>query len=249
MSIAEKLTTVAENVSKVYEAGVSEGSAVWDGIQNYGKRSNYNYGFYNWQPQGFNPKYDLVPTNASNMFASFNGVAGSVYVDLSKLLDAAGVKLDTSKCTNFANMFYFARVSRVPELDTRAASSLNDLFGDAQFLDTVDKLILRDDGSQTFNYGTSYNNTFWRNYALKNIVVEGMIGSTVNLQYATKLSRASIDSFLNALAPVESGITGKTLILSKSAVETAYPDTTGTDWENNFDLVTSVITNWSFELR
>ena len=222
-----------------------EHDATWDGIQLDGARTNYSYGFYNWQPQAFRPKYDLVPTNASNMFASFNGRAGSTYADLAKLLDDAGVKLDTSKCTNFTNMLYFARVSRVPELDTRAASSLNDMFGDAQFLETIDKLILKDDGSQTFNYGTSYNNTFWRCYNLKNLIIEGVIGSSLNLQYSTKLSRASTDSILGHLADVDTGISGKTLILPQAAVDAAYP---GGSWDDDFGLITSVITNWTFVL-
>ena len=40
MSIAEKLTTVAENVPKVYEAGKkAEYDAFWDKYQNNGKRT------------------------------------------------------------------------------------------------------------------------------------------------------------------------------------------------------------------
>lgn len=63
MSIAEKLTTIAENQQKVYEAGQkSEYDRFWDTFQNYGGEANYYNAFtYNkFTDENFNPKYDLI---------------------------------------------------------------------------------------------------------------------------------------------------------------------------------------------
>ena len=67
MSIAEKLTTIAENEQKVYDAGFEAGKsqggdtdeafeqgrqaekkAIWDAITNSNKRKTYNRAFYEW---------------------------------------------------------------------------------------------------------------------------------------------------------------------------------------------------------
>ena len=60
MSIADKLTTVAENVPKVYEAGrKAEYDAEWDERQEYGNRIDHRYFFAGngWTSYTFNPKY------------------------------------------------------------------------------------------------------------------------------------------------------------------------------------------------
>lgn len=63
MSIADKLTTVAENVPKVFEAGKqAEYDRFWDILQNKGEPANYYYKFSytGWNEENYNPKYPLV---------------------------------------------------------------------------------------------------------------------------------------------------------------------------------------------
>ena len=64
LSIADKLTTLAENEQKVYEAGQkSEYDRFWDNIQEYGNRQRYDYAFsataLNWTDESYNPKYPI----------------------------------------------------------------------------------------------------------------------------------------------------------------------------------------------
>lgn len=71
MSIAEKLTTVAENVPKVYEAGQkAEYDRFWDIFQENGKRTNYTSAFCygGWTDDTYNPKYTIRPTSCNQMF-------------------------------------------------------------------------------------------------------------------------------------------------------------------------------------
>lgn len=63
MNRAEKLTTIAENEPKVYEAGKqAEYDAFWDTFQNKGGAMRYHYTFFgsHWNDTNFKPKYDIV---------------------------------------------------------------------------------------------------------------------------------------------------------------------------------------------
>ena len=68
MNIAEKLTAIAENVPRVYEAGKkSEYDAFWDSFQDNGQRTQYPYAFYVWGAKHFKPKYPIIfGTNVSS---------------------------------------------------------------------------------------------------------------------------------------------------------------------------------------
>ena len=60
MSIGNKLTTIAENMPKVHEAGKqAEYHRYWDNLQQNGKRRSYWGGFAGpgWNDEIFNPKY------------------------------------------------------------------------------------------------------------------------------------------------------------------------------------------------
>ena len=70
MSIADKLTTVAENMPKVYEAGQqAEYDRFWDAYQENGNRTHYAYAFYRWSDAVFSPKYDITMTG--NAYCTF----------------------------------------------------------------------------------------------------------------------------------------------------------------------------------
>lgn len=77
MSIADKLTTVAENVPKVYEAGKqAEYDAFWDAFQNNGNRTSYAHAFRTgWRDSIYNPKYPIV-CNGNNTAQNTYAYAG-----------------------------------------------------------------------------------------------------------------------------------------------------------------------------
>lgn len=67
MSLADKLTTVAENVPKVFDAGKNaEYDRFWDDFQQNGNRTNYRYAFFNWSDANYNPKYPIKLTAQAN---------------------------------------------------------------------------------------------------------------------------------------------------------------------------------------
>lgn len=193
MSIAEKLTAIAENEQKVFDAGKrAEYDAFWDAVQENGSRTNYQLAFSGclWRNETFKPKYDMRPNNAERMFHTTN-IGG----DLVEILENLGVVIDTSKSTILNQMFsYASKITHVGVIHTEKAPTLVMMFYATDSLVTVDKLILKDDGSQNLD------NAFFNAKELKNITIEGKIGhSSLSLGTAPKLTHESLLSFINAL--------------------------------------------------
>lgn len=179
-----------DKVNEVYEAGKkSEYDAFWDAFQKNGNRTSYSGSpFKEWPDAIFKPKYDLRPVGAANgMFGNTN------LTDVAKLLEEAGVVLDTSKATSMSEFAsYYTEITRLPEISTIGCDSLAAFMYNTPYLHTIDKLILRDDGSQVFNSNSFIGSRF------ANVVVEGVVGTDIWL--TTKaLTSDSIKSFINAL--------------------------------------------------
>lgn len=208
MSISDKLTAIAENEQKVYDAGRMLGqSDIWDMVQNFGNRTNYGCAFDRWSGKNFNPKYPMQPTSCESMFNFFaSGDAETV--------DLRGVDLDTSKSTSFSYMCNGGKVSAFGAIDTTSASEIKNVFYNARDLHTVEVFILKEDGSQAAG-----SNVFRNCGELVNIVIQGKWGKSISAQYSTKLSKDSIFSFVNALLDTA---TEQTLTLSKTAVNKAF---------------------------
>lgn len=259
-----KLGNVAENIPKVYASGYDTGhtmgyqqgesvgyeighstglyegkqaecDAFWDDFQRNGTLGDYRYAFSMWKINIFKPKYNLCPVNAGFMFNSFNSGAGHAIINLTAHLENLGVSLDTSKCTNFDTMFYYAWINRVPELDTRAASNVNNIFNSATRTITVDKIILKDDGSQTFT------DSFYQCNVLANIEFEGVIGNSIDLKW----SQLSAKSFVSTVEHLSSTTSGKSATFKSSAVNNA--DWSTTEYES-WDALIATKPNWSFSL-
>lgn len=193
MSISEKLTTIAENTPKVFNAGVkSEYDRFWDNYQENGNRTNYVRAFANshWSTELFKPKYDIYPINAETIFYTNNSIA-----DPESILNALGLKLDFSRCTNFVQFLSYCAVKRLGTVDTRSATTLRLAFYSAQKLETIEKLILAEDGSQTIENSTSFTGMI----KLQEIRIEGLFGQSVSFSSSTLLSLESLKSIINAL--------------------------------------------------
>lgn len=195
------------------EAGKeAERSAFWDDFQEFGNRTAYNNAFQNaWSDALFRPKYDIRPTSAGYMFA------GSKIANLKGCLELNGVVLDTSNATSVDYMFSGAtRLSYCPAISTIKDSSLTTVFYDCKSLISIDKLILKSDGSQTFS-----NECFKNCTSLQEIRFEGTIGNSINLQWCTKLSAESYNSLIECLAGSATGDTLGTITLP-SNVESVF---------------------------
>jgi hypothetical protein len=230
MTTAEKLSKVYEGVERVEglneelektlygtdTGGKSFYDAFWDAYQDNGNRTHYNTAFagYGWTDETFKPKYDIKPTDANRLFSH------TAITDLKAALEKAGVVFDLSKATSAVYLFESGSLTHIPEINTTSLSDLQYFIYSVINLVTVDKVILKNDGSQTFgaqSFGTLLN--------LEEIRFEGVIGKNgFNMNRSTKLSKASITSIINALSTTTSGLT---VTLSKVAVNTAFETSAG----------------------
>lgn len=232
MAIADKLTQIAENTRYVYDSGYNSGfgdgydkaihdygtqyDEFWDTFQQNGKRTYYSHAFRSseWTEKILKPKYPMQPAYAAYMFYSclYSG-------DLTD-----NVQLDFSKCTNFSYIFTYASlITHVGEMDTRSATELIAAFQFASGLITIDKIKLKDDGSQVVT------NMFGGCSSLQNVVFEGKFGNNISFSDSTNLSRASIESVINALSDSTSG---KTASFSHEAVGKAFNYDFGGSWSD-----------------
>ena len=107
MSIAEKLTTIAENEPKVFEAGKkAREDEFWNTIQNNGNATTYTRLFSNthWTDSLFKPRHNLVMSAGANAFQENN-----VITAIDKKYDGSPLIIDMSLIstnTMTTRMFY-----------------------------------------------------------------------------------------------------------------------------------------------
>lgn len=188
MSIADKLTTIAENEQKVYDKGVEDGKkseydTFWDTFQKNGTAYvGYQYAFTgNWDSRSFKPKHDFKP--------SYNGLGYAFYkcgygltdeehrIDLIEV--SKKVKLLYENDT-FSSTFEESRILTVPTINIatfRGSTVLQKTFCNASRLHTIEKIILSE---HTDGGSTSFNNTFYQASKLENIIFEGAINRDIN---------------------------------------------------------------------
>ena len=213
MSIAEKLTTIAENEQKVYDAGKkSQYDEFWDSFQENGNRTAYNQAFHfrGWTPENFKPKYNLQPTNAYQMFYNL-GFDENTYIawDLKTHLESLGVTLDFSKATDMRYCFQNAKFTRLGVIDLSSAkNNVNTIFSNVYWLKSIEKLIVNKDNVFD-NYGFS-------NCYATHVIFEGALGS--NIIYKTvALDEASVKSLLSILVDYSGAGETRTLTLHADA--------------------------------
>lgn len=234
----------ASKIDEVYEAGrKSQYDEFWDAFQDNGNRLDYSYAFYSicWNDSNFKPKYDLKPTLAAYLMGS------AQITNLKQILEDCGVTLDTSLSTNNIRMFRYAPyITHIPTISAENSVSNQEVFYGCSGLVTIDKFILKQDGTSPFN------DTFYGCRSLVNLTIEGTIGgSGFNLQWSKKLSYSSITSIINALSTTTSGLS---ITLSLEAVDNAFAEedeygniNVGTNTENWHAWI-STRPNWTINL-
>ena len=102
--------------------------------------------------------------------------------------------------------------------------------------------------SDTSN-GTNFSNMFYSCSALTNLTIAGSINTSgMNLKSATKLSKASITSVVNALSASASG---KSITFSKTAIDSAFETSSGAaDGSPSDEWLNLIATksNWTISL-
>lgn len=233
MNIAEKLTQIAENEQKVFEAGRKDyHNEFWDNILS-GTNWQYKFCGSSWNDKTFYPPTDLICGQSANHLFYLCGIT-----DLAGRLRECGVKLDLSKASvRVDNMFNYAtKLTTVPYLDVRNCNRdgvLNGMFSYCTALKTIEGIHLAEDGSQTLG-----SSIFTNCSALENITFYGAIGSNLGFQQSTKLSGASIRNIIEHLSDAAEG---KRLSIPQVAANAAF---TTDEW----NALIATKPNWTFAL-
>lgn len=218
MTVAEKLTKIAENEPKVYDAGKQEYyDKFWNALQYGGHRTMYNYAFMQggWTTETLKPKYTVKVNQANFMF----------YANTVPNLDLSDSIYDFSNCVNYSSWLPYSSVIKVPKINvSKVSSGANSLFNQATKLETIVELALPST-AMTYAYPTA--NTFNNCIALKNITVTGVIANTgFDLHWSTNLTIESLTSILTALSKDSSIATGKSITFPSAAQAKINADTT-----------------------
>ncbi len=241
MTVAYRIARAKKDIDAVYEAGKkAEYNTFWDAFQRNGTRTAYYGTFVSFNRDVFYPKYDIKLAGSTGAFSTFRTFPESCATwplnedfDLAGRLAECGVRLDTSEATQLHQTFYYSCITHLPALDlSNVTSGINEAFYYCNRLHTIDKIILSNDGTQTFS------NAFGSCIKLENIIFEGVIGSNISFAQSTLLTRASIENIISVLSANSSG---KTLTLSKAAVDTAFTDA---EWT----ALANTRTNWTISL-
>lgn len=235
MTIAEKITRIAEDMPKIYEAGKKkEYDAFWDGFQDCGNRTDYHYGFSGkgWSEKTFKPKYDIVVTGGDGMFMWFNFLSTNPVFDLKGYLDKRGLKLDFSQCTaSCYRTFMYSKISKVGVIDlSKSATSLSSFFYYST-VDDIEKLIIPD------NYTGDFTSMFYNCTRLVNIRFGGLIRKNIDFQY----SPLNKESIIDICEHLSSDAIGQTITFKKTAKEAAFTDA---EWQ---ELIATK-PNWTISL-
>ncbi len=177
---------LAENEKKMF----------WDAFQDNGNRTDYKNAFYGqgWNDTTFKPQYNITPI----------GDAGSIFqnckiTNLKEILEKNNVTLDFSGTTVLSYPFQNSTITHLGTLDCRNITNLGYILTDSKMMEGVDKIILKEDGSQTF--GTF---AFRFDTKLKEIRFEGAIGQSLSFIHCNSLSSDSVQDIIDHLATVAS---------------------------------------------
>ena len=223
--IATKLTTIAENQQRVYDAGYTAGQsaggdtdaayqrcveaerqAFWDAFQWKGTRTSYAmyvFGHGGFSFDNFYPKYDIKPTGSCQyLFYNWRSAEDSkqglnATGNLAQRLNECGVKLDVSNCERLTGLFGYGYFTELPPINVTG------LIYDSTNLFTYNGRLVTI-GTITTKESVTYGGWFDSCGALENITFDGAIGQNIDLSSSTKLTHDSLMSIINHLAEVSS---------------------------------------------
>lgn len=197
MSIADKLTNIAENTPKVYEAGKkAEADMFWGGLLNKGNPTILAYAFYHWNRDIFYPQYNIVCTGNMAALFQFFEQNNTTAFDLSARLKECGVVLDTSGATTGASYcFYYTSFSKIPTVDftgIKNEEKLTYCFANNYHLKEIEKIRCK----ETNVWSASFTGSNF----IEKMIIEGVIGRNgFDVRHCRSLSHDSLESIILAL--------------------------------------------------
>lgn len=212
------LSELSENIDTVYQKGKQDSNSdFWDDVftPNGTPRTKYDYlfanGFWNdalWEtiPKSYTMKPVSYATKGfQNVFT--NSVLKNPFK--TSLNPTGKITLNTAEVTNYNYAFSDSSIEHLPAINaTCDTGGLYHMCHGAKKLISIDKLMLRADGSNSFVQ------TLTDCVELTNIVIEGTIGQNgFDVSPCTKLTHDSLLSIINALKDYSGTTTAKTVTL------------------------------------
>ena len=170
-SSAEQLVAANADLEKVLYGtdfgGKSQYDEFWDNYQDYGNRTDYDmaFGSVGWTDATFKPKYKIKPVESAHRMFQDSLMTGD--------LTQCGVEVDFSECQQMQMTFYNTKFKKLGVINALSTTTLNSAFSYSTELETIEKLIVKDDGSVNI-----HTNTFQSCVSLQNISIEGKIGKS-----------------------------------------------------------------------
>ena len=166
-STQQLLTTISENIKKIYENGENTGretdwyNTFWDAFQDNGERNMYNNAFSNesaytntaehygnWDAKSLIPKYPIRPMKTDAVI--FSGVKID---DFKKHCETYNIIVDWSQCTALGNCYRNFKTKYLPDIDASSSTSLSSSFyWCTELLESPDII----NGSQITTYANAY---------------------------------------------------------------------------------------------
>ncbi len=196
------LDDMANRIGTVYLNGYDEGNAQG---KDEGRQEGYSLGFEEGKTAERSEFWEEYYTTASWAYAFYGAFwSDKNYNPHKTIKPAAG--------TSAAAMYQTSTITdtKVP-LDLSDVSSINYIFYNAKYLKTIRGI--------TFPESGTIASAFTGCTALENITVSGSIQISLVFTPCKLLSKASIESIINALSATTSGLT---VTFSKEAVDNAF---------------------------
>ncbi|MBQ8741195.1 MAG: hypothetical protein IJY79_06565 [Clostridia bacterium] len=198
MSIAEKVTTIAENTPKVYNKGYEDGKQTeydrfWDSIYEYIEQNNTERLFmgFAWNDTTFKPSRNIVVKPYGRWTFQYCGVK-----NLKACLDDRGIKIDFTDALYLVNFFSYSGIEHIGEIDLSTcvnAVAISDIFTNMSKLVTIEKIKL---GDNIRFYGMPFS----QDVKLQNITFEGELKESIGFAQSSLLTNASIQNIIDCLA-------------------------------------------------
>lgn len=224
----------ADGYDRGHEQGVTDGKqaeydAFWDNYQQNGNRTNYTSAFGGcWNVDLFKPKYSIRPTSAYFMFFNNAGEVINIGEVAEDYFDSLGIELDYSKAKQCMYAIAALHAKRFKKLDFSSAINTNSLFYTHNNVINNNNSVEEIDEFVSSEITTYDNSTFQHVSHLRDIRFTGVIAKgVVNFQWSPNLSKASIESIINALSPTTQKLN---CTFSKTAVNNAFGSTTADEW-------------------
>lgn len=199
MSIAEKLTTIAENEQKVYNAGYEKGKAEGGGGDNLMRYiTGYTNLFSGSQfPQNTELEFTLNSGHTTELSGLFSGAKGL------KSIKLIGGDEKVCSCTGIFGSLNDTEIIDISELKIKIGGGINFFLNDHKLKTVI--------GEIDFSYLTSTVNFFINCSGLENVrFKEKTLSVSLSLSHSEKLTAESIQSIIDGLADLTGG-TAQTL--------------------------------------